>query len=599
MANLFDNTKAQSRSQAQANIETRDGVARFVYTASGNSVAADVLLDGETNILRRVPNASGLQLSVGLKVKVNFSKGSRFDAQIIGGGDANSGSLAAASPTGTAASTAAPPSADLTQHPFLTFTGDEDLPMAETLVNGANIQQRSTPSAGTGDTFTPAYFLLSSVDALLATLPDPGAATLPDGATPMAEGLRVQVKNGASGPDSLYRLDRSGSAPVWRPIGTAGTGGGGFTPAAPVQPTGIGIVGTTYMGASMVTQFGAAQYGQDIAGSVQIYQWQRSMDGGASWQGNDGTSNTFFPGGNSFTTGITSGTVRARVRAENALGVFSDWFAMTTDVAYAAPPPDTSTEVVNARTEPATAPLTAGQTYPTLKARLDGLLTRLATLYNRTITAGVGLTGGGALTGNLTLSLVTATASVLGGVKAGTGLAVAADGTLSVVTKIVIAAKDLVSGSLFSNIAELDFAMPVSNPSTGVAQIVPVYTGATAPVSPPDGTLYLDPSDSGFIFQLSQVEISSAPYNLGDTDEYVRFSGGTRGSLVLSSTYPKRRVLRIKNAGTVPLDVSCVANIKIESGGSTNVVTLMPGTTTTAGGSLTIIFTGSIYEIVA
>ncbi|MES2463443.1 MAG: hypothetical protein V4671_22950, partial [Armatimonadota bacterium] len=62
-------------------------------------------------------------------------------------------------------------------------------------------------------------------------------------------------------------------------------------------------------------------------------------------------------------------------------------------------------EVIDARTEPATTPVTAGQTYATLKARLDGLLTRIATLFSRTITAGTGLTGGGDLTANRTISL--------------------------------------------------------------------------------------------------------------------------------------------------------------------------------------------------
>jgi hypothetical protein len=66
---------------------------------------------------------------------------------------------------------------------------------------------------------------------------------------------------------------------------------------------------------------------------------------------------------------------------------------------------NTATEVVNARTEPATSPVTAGQTYANLKARLDGLLTRLATLFSRTITAGTGLSGGGDLTANRTIAL--------------------------------------------------------------------------------------------------------------------------------------------------------------------------------------------------
>lgn len=66
---------------------------------------------------------------------------------------------------------------------------------------------------------------------------------------------------------------------------------------------------------------------------------------------------------------------------------------------------DTASEVVAARTEPATSPVTAGQTYASLKARLDGLLTRIATLFSRTLTAGTGLTGGGDLTANRSFAL--------------------------------------------------------------------------------------------------------------------------------------------------------------------------------------------------
>ena len=49
-----------------------------------------------------------------------------------------------------------------------------------------------------------------------------------------------------------------------------------------------------------------------------------------------------------------------------------------------------------------------------------------------TITAGAGLTGGGDLSANRTFAVVPATASVLGGVKIGANVAVAADGTISV-----------------------------------------------------------------------------------------------------------------------------------------------------------------------
>ena len=61
-------------------------------------------------------------------------------------------------------------------------------------------------------------------------------------------------------------------------------------------------------------------------------------------------------------------------------------------------------EVEAARTEPAISPF-IGQTFSSLKARLDSIRTALAALFNRTITAGAGLTGGGDLTANRTLAI--------------------------------------------------------------------------------------------------------------------------------------------------------------------------------------------------
>ncbi|MES2459871.1 MAG: hypothetical protein V4671_04750 [Armatimonadota bacterium] len=64
----------------------------------------------------------------------------------------------------------------------------------------------------------------------------------------------------------------------------------------------------------------------------------------------------------------------------------------------------TSAETLAARVRLAIAPF-AAVTYGSLKAHFDGVWTLLAGIYNRTITTGTGLTGGGDLTTNRTLSV--------------------------------------------------------------------------------------------------------------------------------------------------------------------------------------------------
>ncbi len=203
-----------------------------------------------------------------------------------------------------------------------------------------------------------------------------------------------------------------------------------ITPAAPVAPTAISLVSTLYVGARMDLGFGVQFFGVDPAASFQTTYWQKSLDGGTTWIGPDGTSSTRYPG-DIFYLSQNSGALRVRAQTQNPLGAVSAWVSYTSDVAYVAPNADVSGEVIASRTEPTASPLTAGQTYASLKARLDGLLTRIATLYTRTISAGTGLSGGGDLSANRTISLAAATASVIGGVKPGTGISVAADGTLS------------------------------------------------------------------------------------------------------------------------------------------------------------------------
>lgn len=114
----------------------------------------------------------------------------------------------------------------------------------------------------------------------------------------------------------------------------------GFFPSPPVQPTSVEVLYIQYLpgSAAMGVTFAAAQYSADIATSLQTYQWQSSIDGGTSWRGYDGTSATTVQGISIFPIGIDSGKVRARVRAENAAGVLSDWTERTADVAYIAPP---------------------------------------------------------------------------------------------------------------------------------------------------------------------------------------------------------------------------------------------------------------------
>ena len=240
-----------------------------------------------------------------------------------------------------------------------------------------------------------------------------------------------------------------------------------LTPGLPAVPIGVSYTNLPYNGSAMQMLFAPQMGTTDPALSGSQWYWQKSLDSGATWTGPDGTSSSRYPGW-AFLYAISAGTVRARVQTENTQGATSVWVPLTTDVAYAAPTTAgvasstafgtvetditetggsvvptlttyaankvntdaTTAETVAARVRLAISPFSAN-TYATLKSHMDGLWTAIAAIYNRTVTAGTGLTGGGALTGNISLALAAATASVLGGIKAGSGLSIAGDGTLS------------------------------------------------------------------------------------------------------------------------------------------------------------------------
>jgi len=110
----------------------------------------------------------------------------------------------------------------------------------------------------------------------------------------------------------------------------------GFTPAAPVTPTGISQI-PTYVGSVLYLEAVPAFSGVDPSPSAPFPHWRKSTDGGASWFGNDGTAATTYPG-HVMQHSLTAGTIRFQVRTENALGVPSGWYTQGADTVYAAPP---------------------------------------------------------------------------------------------------------------------------------------------------------------------------------------------------------------------------------------------------------------------
>lgn len=168
------------------------------------------------------------------------------------------------------------------------------------------------------------------------------------------------------------------------------------------------------------------------------------------------------------------------------------------------------------------------------------------------VIAGTGLTGGGALTANRTLNLAPATASVIGGVKPGTGLSVAADGTLTATG---------------------------SNPATPtVAGVVKPGSGLTVSA---DGTLTAVVSTRYSLMSAatlgSSVNLSSVP-----KDSYSRKTGATATTINVATDAeitPNEWHFRQAEAGAITFNPASGVTINPPFGGS--LTTAGPGATVT------------------
>ena len=96
---------------------------------------------------------------------------------------------------------------------------------------------------------------------------------------------------------------------------------------------------------------------------------------------------------------------------------------------------------------------------------------------------------------------------------------------------------------------------------------------------------------------VNQIEITGTAYALTDTDGILHFAGTAACTITLDATYPVKTVLRIKNAGSAALTVAAGAGMTLETGGSSNTLTLVAASASVVGGALTLIRSGTKWEI--
>lgn len=212
--------KGRAMQQASANTETQSAkVVKTYLDAQGNVTAADVLLDGQTRPLVRVPNSSGIRLWNKMPVTINWAQGSRHAPHIFGA----SGSLAgatvqAASGSGTTSGSTSSGggSVDLSGTGLLVVFPDESLPGAYTEQPGANVLFVDIDPVGDGSGSGPigGTRTIHAKPLVVTTLPDTAG---------LLDGTCVDLLNGDGEADGMYRL----AAGVWVRRDTPGTGSGG------------------------------------------------------------------------------------------------------------------------------------------------------------------------------------------------------------------------------------------------------------------------------------------------------------------------------------------------------------------------------------
>lgn len=171
LINLFKKRAAQ---QSQWNIETLNGTVQSTYTDSqGNVVGADVLVEGQVNQIVAVPNASGIKLWAGAKVKVNNTKGVRTKPEVIGvsGGGASTTVQMGGGANEVLAPADPDPTGALAGQNILLASDNDAIPDGFVLTAGAGI----TLTSGT-DSFDGNAFNTLTIDASASAIEIKGAS---------------------------------------------------------------------------------------------------------------------------------------------------------------------------------------------------------------------------------------------------------------------------------------------------------------------------------------------------------------------------------------------------------------------------------------
>jgi hypothetical protein len=236
MTSLHSTIQRRAVGQSASTIETVDARISKTYTdSSGNVTGYDVTVIGQGAYpaLVNVPNSSGLKMSSGDQCKLNFTKGSRHDPQVIGGSSTSSQTIGAAASAGQAAvlSAISAINSEPTSAAVLLPFPDTEAPYGYVLENGANTVFILDPGGEpvSGGFSTPSLTILF-LPTLFDSLPDPTASLLPDGT--LIEIRGTDPSTGAPS-DTLYRLDRTLVPTAWRKVGGAGNSSSRITLALP------------------------------------------------------------------------------------------------------------------------------------------------------------------------------------------------------------------------------------------------------------------------------------------------------------------------------------------------------------------------------